>query len=64
MITLKTMKQIATSKTIASSRSSSLLGKNQVAKSDQARCAAGVAQMLAQEARRQWLDAAYYGRLH
>ncbi|MBW4519271.1 MAG: hypothetical protein KME16_06160 [Scytolyngbya sp. HA4215-MV1] len=63
MITIRTMKQIPTSRTILSSRSSSLLGKTYVVASDRARMMSGMAQTLSNEARRQWLDTMYRNRI-
>jgi hypothetical protein len=62
MLTIRTMKQIATSRTIASSRTASLFGKKQVVESDRHRIAAGHAQMQTQKAHRQWLIAMYRNR--
>lgn len=62
MITIRTMKHIPTSRTISSSRSSSLLGKVYIAAGDRARKQAGIAQICTNEARRQWLDGMYRNR--
>ncbi|UBF25238.1 hypothetical protein K9N68_27040 [Kovacikia minuta CCNUW1] len=56
MITLKTMKQIATSRTIPSFRSGKSLSFLQTDSHDRMRRAAGHAQRLFHEARRQWLS--------
>jgi len=59
IIRIKTMKQIATSRTIRGVRScNSLLGIWSNFTDDQARIAADRAQMLANEIRRQWLNIA------
>ncbi len=62
MITIKTMKQIATSRVIASSQSVNRLSRLSVKSRDRARTSAGVAQIRAQEARRQWLNQLFLER--
>lgn len=62
MLTIRTMKQIATSRTIASSRTASLFGRKQTVESDRQRIAAGQAQLQTQKAYRQWLIAMYRNR--
>ncbi len=62
MITIKTMKQIATSRVIASSQSVNRLSRLSLKSSDRARTSAGVAQIRAQEARRQWLNQLFLDR--
>ncbi|MGA7934036.1 MAG: hypothetical protein WCA35_10860 [Kovacikia sp.] len=56
MITIKTMKQIATSRMIPSFRSGRSLSLLQTESHDWMRIAAGQAQQLFNEARRQWLS--------
>ncbi|MFE4105643.1 hypothetical protein [Almyronema epifaneia] len=54
MITVKSMKQIATSRTIASMRSLRHLGSNHSSVQDQGRRMVGYSQMVASETYRQW----------
>ncbi|MBE9177833.1 hypothetical protein IQ268_04455 [Oculatella sp. LEGE 06141] len=54
MITIKTMKQIATCKTIPSFRSSGARGRSLSLPADRARMAAGYQHLLTQESQRQW----------
>jgi hypothetical protein len=60
MITIRTMKQIATSRVIPSCRSASHLSS--LSSDDRARIAAGLGQMQSSEARRQWLNQMYLTR--
>ncbi len=62
MITIRTMKQIATSRTIASFRAGSSLNRVQSASQDQARIVAGLVQAQMQESRRLWLHGLYWSR--
>lgn len=62
MITLKTMRQIATSRVIASGQSVTRLSRLSSKSSDRARISARVAQICAQEARRQWLNQLFLDR--
>jgi hypothetical protein len=62
MITVKTMKQIATSSMIPSGRSANQLSRQSLSGSDRARIAAGVGRMRSSEARRQWLNCMYQTR--
>ncbi|KAM3113666.1 hypothetical protein [Phormidesmis sp. 146-33] len=62
MITVKTMKQIATSRVIPSSRSANRLGQLSLSESDRARIAAGIGRMRSSQARRQWLNRLYQTR--
>jgi hypothetical protein len=56
MITIKTMKQIATSRTIPSFRSGKSISGLQSDSCDRMRISAGYAQRFFNEARRQWLS--------
>lgn len=62
MITIKTMKQIATSRVIASGQSVNRLSRLSLKNSNRARTSAGVAQLRVQETRRQWLNQLFLDR--
>ena len=62
MITVKTMKQIATSRVIASGQAVNRLSRLSLRGSDRARISAGVAQLRAQQDRRQWLHQLFLDR--
>ncbi|NJR50373.1 MAG: hypothetical protein HC780_13220 [Leptolyngbyaceae cyanobacterium CSU_1_3] len=62
MITVKTMKQIATSSVVPSYRSVSHLSHPSSRVLDRARVAAGFGRMSFSEARRQWLSDVYLTR--
>lgn len=64
MISIRTMKQIATSKTIPSFRVSGSNARLQFAKSDLSRRLSGCAQMHSQELRRQWMNRVWESRSH
>lgn len=55
MITIRTMKQIATSRTIPGCRSAKSFNGVHSSAGDRARMLAGYAQLLESEARRRWL---------
>jgi hypothetical protein len=63
MITIKTMKQIATSRVIPGCRSLSRLGSYRLVSSDRARRVAGAEQIKMNQARRRWVNQAYCDRL-
>lgn len=62
MITIKTMKQIATSRVIASGQAVNRLSRLSLRSHDRGRTSAGVAQIRTQEARRQWLNQLFLDR--
>jgi hypothetical protein len=62
MITVKTMKQIATSRVIPGCRSANHLSGQSLSSDDRARIASGVGQVRLSEARRQWLNQMYQTR--
>ncbi len=62
MIALKTMKHIATSRTIPSFRSGNSPGGLSQKAYDKARMAAGIAQLLARKSHRRWLNLMYHNR--
>ncbi|KGF72137.1 hypothetical protein DO97_11925 [Neosynechococcus sphagnicola sy1] len=63
MIAIKTIKQIATSRTIPSFRSGRVVTGLSYKASDKARMATGYAQLLASRARRRWLNRLYSSRI-
>jgi hypothetical protein len=62
MITIKTMKQIATGRVIRSSGSLPSLSRSSLGGLDRARITTGIEQIQFHEARRQWLNRAYLKR--
>ncbi|KAM3097643.1 hypothetical protein ACKFKF_19650 [Phormidesmis sp. 146-12] len=62
MITVKTMKQIATSRVIPGCRAANHLGGLLSNSDDRARIASGMGRMRSSQARRQWLNRLYQTR--
>ncbi len=63
MITIKTMKQVATSRVIPGCRSLARLGSYRLLGCDRARMLSGSESLKASQVRRQWINRAYCDRL-